>query len=515
LAEENVTETKSGVLALDLGTAIRMLINFIERKLGKWMGGKVVTLDIDSTSIRLLEIKGGVVRRWADTSFEPVEIEGEETPIQPDLGMVVKQLMDSSGIKANKVIASLSGLYSVSRIVSESNLPPASTTEEAIREIAREIIPLSLDKQYLSSQTISSKEGERLFLAVSVAKEVMDNEVRSLKAVGIHPQAVELKTMALTRVVNKEQALILNIEPSSFDIVVVVNGMPEVMRTIAWRQDNLTEEDAVEHLATNLEMTVDFYNSHHLEKPLDPDMPLFITGQLFNSAAPVEKLKVRIEYPFESLAPPLECPPFLPVSQYAVNIGLALRKAISFEDYERDGRLPLYVNLLPEIYQPWRPTAKLLYSGVVILAALALLFPLFQVTSETMSKTASLQSKFDILNNQLTLKQVEIKKREPLQRAIGEYKTIFKMGGNFTEDLVVIMKEAEALSITVDSVIHEGSSIDVTCQAEDYVTFRKYLTALEESGRFATPIPPPEGYPYTTGGPITLEPAAPGPETSE
>jgi len=73
-------------------------------------------------------------------------------------------------------------------------------------------------------------------------------------------------------------------------------------------------------------------------------------------------------------------------------------------------------------------------------------------------------------------------------------------------DIETIMGRAERLGIKVQSIVHAGSSIDVTCQAEDYVTFRKYLTALEESGRFATSIPPPEGYPYTTGGSITLEP---------
>ncbi|MFQ5997416.1 MAG: hypothetical protein ACE5KP_07335, partial [Dehalococcoidales bacterium] len=104
------------------------------------------------------------------------------------------------------------------------------------------------------------------------------------------------------------------------------------------------------------------------------------------------------------------------------------------------------------------------------------------------------------------LKQLAIKNREPLQKAIAEFHTIVDRKGSFTDDARVIMDEAEKLGVTVGTIEHEGKRIQVSCQAEDYLTFRQYLTALEESGRFTTPIPPPEGYPYTKGGRITLEP---------
>jgi len=506
LAEKEKTEPK-GVLALDIGSAVRLLLKAVQRKVDKWMGGKVVTLDISSTTIRLMETRAGVIKRWADSPIEPSEIEWGAVSGEPGLGRMVKQLMASSGIRANKITTSISGLYTVSRILPMSNLPPAPTTEEAILEISRAVMPLSQDKLYFAWQTIGAEEGERQALLVGVPRDALDNELRALKAVGINPQVVELKTMALTRAVNKEQALILNIEPSSFDIIIVVNGVPEIMRTIPWQQDNLTIEDTVEHLAVTLEMTVDFYNSHHLETPLDPATPLFITGQMSTEPALMEKMQDRLDYPVEPLAPPLECPAYLPVSQYAVNIGLALRKAASAKNSGQGRLLPLDINFLPEAYRPWRPTSRQLYSVAVVVIAIALLFPLFDVASETIGKTASLQAEFDLLKVELERKQLEIKKREPLQKAIGEYQTIIDMGGNFTEDLVVIRSEAEKLGVKVGGITHEGGSIKITCQAYNYVTFREYLIALEESGRFTTPIPPPEGYPYTTGGNIVLTPA--------
>jgi len=243
----------------------------------------------------------------------------------------------------------------------------------------------------------------------------VDNEMRALRAVGITPQIVELKAMALTRTVNKEQALILNIEPSSFDVIMVVEGIPEIMRTIAWRQDDLTVEDAVEYLAGILEVTVDFYNSNHLETPLDQATPLFITGPMSLNLDLVEKLKARLVYPVEPLAPPLEYPAYLPISQYAVNIGLALRQTALTSTNGDKRLLPLDINLLPDVYRPWRPQAKQVYSVVIILAGLALMFPLFEATGEAMAETSKLQVRSNVLNNQLELKKATIQNREPLE----------------------------------------------------------------------------------------------------
>ena len=448
--------------------------------------------------------------KWASLSLDPTMVEDGVISDPQALSAAVRQLMDSSDIKAKDVIASVSGLYSVSRIVAVSNPPGGVTTPEAVLEAATNIMPLPTDELYLSWQTIAAgSEGAQQVLVVGVPRDVLDAEMRALRIAGINPRTLELKTIALSRAVNKKQALILNIEPSNFDIIIVVNGIPEVMRTIAWQQDGFTEEDRVEHLAMNLELTVGFYNSHHLDTPLDPATPLLITGQISGDLDLMEKLPARVGYPVESLAPRLECPKHMPVSQYAVNIGLALKGRTPSKNLDEDSYVPPDINLLPETYKPWKPSARQVYFAGAIIAAIALLFPLYQLTSGAMGKTADLQAENTSLNNRLQLIQLEITNREPLKQAIGEYNTIVNMGGGFTEDLRVINSEAEELGIQVKSVAHDGKSITVDCQTEpeSYIVFRDYVTALEESGRFATVTPPSEKFSYITGGTIKLEPA--------
>lgn len=492
---------------LDIGTIATWFPKAIRAVVGKWTAGKVVTLDVDRSVVRLMETRGGVIKKWASIIIPPTEVESAGAS-PPALGTIVRELMASSGIKARKVIASLSGLYSVNRILLVPNPAPGLTLKEAVLDVVRETTPLSEDRVYLSWQTIATSESGRQVLVVAVPREILDEEVQSLRAVRINPRLLELRAMALARAVNREQALILNIEPSSFDIVLVVNNIPEVMHPIAWQPDELPLIDKVENLATNLELTVDFYNSRHPDSPFDSTTPLFITGQMSADLPLVEKLKARLSYPIEPLSPPLQYSADFPVSQYAVNIGLALKR-MSPARYERQGGYSVVdMNILPDIYRPWRPSAKQLYAFALILAAVALLFPFYQKTTEAMDKTAALEATFSLLNKKLEIQKLEIKKREPLEKAISEYHMIVNMGGNFTEDLSTINREAEKLGIQVNSIIHEGSSITVNCQAnkDDYITFRKFLTALEKSGRFSIPIPPPEGYPYTWQGSIKLQP---------
>ncbi len=470
------------------------------------MARKVITIEINSTDIRLMETSGERVVRWASLALEPTMVEAGVVSDPLALSTAVKQLMTSSGITGKDVIASVSGLYSVSRILAVSNLPGELTTQEAVVEAARKVMPLAAEKLYLSWQTIATGEGAQQVIVVGVPREVIDSEMQALRAAGMNPRILDFKAMALARAVNKEQALIFNIEPTSFDIVMVVNGVPEITRTVAWQQDDLTVEDKAEHLAVNLELTVGFYNSHHSDTPLDPATPLLITGHMSRDLTLMERLQARVGYPIEPLAPPLECPAHLPVSQYAVNIGLALKGIVPSQNVEQGSYSPPDINLLPQIYQPWKPSARQIYLSCAILAAIALLFPLYQVTSEAMDRTANLEARYTILNSELERRQAELKDREPLQKAIAEYHTIVDMGGGFTEDLRVINNLAGELGVEVQSISHDGNKITFTCRADDYLTFREYKTALEESGRFSTPVTPPEGYPYVKDGPFKLEP---------
>ncbi|MFC1934208.1 pilus assembly protein PilM [Chloroflexota bacterium] len=465
----------------------------------------MITLELSSTSIKLMKTEGGRVTNWANLPLEPGVLYEEVVSAPQALGTAVKQLMASSGIKGSNITASVSGLYSLSRIIMVPTPLGERITNQAVREVAGEVMPLPEEELYLSWQTIGAGEGGQQVLVVGVPRDVIDSEMRALRIAGINPRILDLKALALARAVNREQALILNIEHTSFDTVLVINGAAGVIRTTAWQPGDLSVEDKAEHLAIALELTVGFHNSHNPRLPLDPATPLFITGQMSEELALIENLQARVGYPVKPLTPPLEYPADLPVSQYAVNIGLALKGTAASKNEGGAYSLP-DINLLPESYQPWKPSAKQIYITCAIVAAIAFLFPLYQATSDAMAETATLTTRYDLINSALEQRKADIRKLDPLKDAITQYNNIIAMGGGFTEHLMVINSTAEELGIVVQSIAHEGGSITVNCQADSYINFRNYLTALRESDRFSSVSRPPERYGYVTGGTITLVP---------
>ena len=72
----------------------------------------MVTLEISSTGISLIEVDRNRVIRWAKQALEPGIIEEEVVVNHQALGEAIKQLFSSSGVKSKGVIVSVSGLYS-------------------------------------------------------------------------------------------------------------------------------------------------------------------------------------------------------------------------------------------------------------------------------------------------------------------------------------------------------------------------------------------------------------------
>lgn len=482
-------------------TRITALLNKLIRPAKTALSRRVVTLDISDDSIRLLEIRGGVIYQWASASLEADE--GEAVSGQSVLGTKTKQLMASTGIKAKKVMVSFSGLYSINRVIPLSSLPEGPLTQQVVQEIVRDVMLLPLGELYFSWQRILAGDGREYIHLFGIPRDVLEKIVQELKSVGIIPRILEPRGIALTRLINRKQALILNVEPTSIDIVLVANDIPEIIRTVSWRQGELNPEAQVELLARNLETTVDFYNSNHTDATLGSDTPLFITGQVSGEQTLLDKLQNRLGYKIEPLAPLLEYPEHMPISQYAGNIGLVSKGSMLAQGAGRRYS-PLAVNIMPQIHPVWRPSATQLYSLAFIVIALALLMPAMQVTQKAMSETANLQTKRDILNEALLQKKKEIEKRVPLQRAVEEYQIITTMNTHLTEDIEVINDQAEKVGISLESVNHNGTELSVKIASDNFTVFRDYIAALEESGNFATPVPPPEGYPYITSGTVKL-----------
>ena len=458
-----------------------------------------VALNISASSIRILSVKGRQVKKWGDAPLAPGLVR-DGLVLQPKaVGESIDALFKSTNIPKERVITSLTGLPFSYRILS---LPRMKTAllEEAIQRGARKEIPLPLEELYLSWQVIGGRHDERDFFVLGVSRNLIDSMVQTLAVAGLEPYLMDLKPLALARAANRGDAIIVDLETDCFDIVLVTNGIPAIMRTISPRGEGASLEDNIQRLTDELSKTVKFYDSSHPENTLSPTTPLLLTGELASDDTAIKLIQAECEYPVEPLVPPLKFSPDLPVALYAANMGLVLKKLPQKTGSNGDvARFhDINLNILSGKYRKARarpvPMRYILLSAALIIA-IGLIFPAYQVKSKGEAETMCLQTELGMIGQELNQARLAVDKAKQAEDAIGgiaadvetlkqEHQDILGKGGDFTSNLKlvtgVLPPEAyfTSVEIGIDHIIVEG-------ETDSPFVVVNYAMALEAKGGFS------------------------------
>jgi type IV pilus assembly protein PilM len=284
-----------------------------------------IALNVEGTSARLLLARANRVLAWGEVPLESGLVKEGVIADPQAVGIALKTLLDSHRALGGQLIASVTGLRSIPRILELPKMKPQMMEAAVAREAKREM-PVPLDDIYLSWQPLAASNGQQRIFALGVPRDTLDPLLRAIAVTGKRAYAVDIKPLALARAVDRREAIIADIEPESADIVVVTGGIPAIMRTVVSRGDGADVEGSIDRCRGELARTIKFYNDTHRQEPLAPSTPLFFTGSLAQeAAAAIESVEGLAPYPVEAVRPPLECPPDLPIASYAVNIGLAAK----------------------------------------------------------------------------------------------------------------------------------------------------------------------------------------------
>jgi len=314
--------------------------------------GTITTLNIEGGSARVLSVRGRKVERWG-TAPLPSESVRDALIIDPaGVGTVINNLFKSAKVPKSTVLVSVTGFRSVFRIITLPKLN-ATLIKEAIQWAARREMHMAVEELYLSWQAVSSDETEQRIFLLGTPRSLIDSVYQSLRAAGIKPRTVDLKPLALSRIVNRAEAIIIDLETESMSIIILSNGIPEVMHTIIVKPEESLLEDRVQKLTEDFSRTVSFYNQAHNEHPLDSTTPVFLTGEIASNPDVVALFQKSLGYPITPQEVVFRYSGDLPVYQYAVNIGLALRKLAPRKGHKGTfGQLPsININVLPMKYR--------------------------------------------------------------------------------------------------------------------------------------------------------------------
>jgi type IV pilus assembly protein PilM len=307
---------------------------------------KITTLYINDTSIRLMVTSGKRISKLADAPLDMNLADTSANVREAEIVTKIKQLFKTHNINAKKVIIGLSGLHCLSRPVSLPQLPKAMLDEAVVRE-AQRVLPVPTEQLYISWQITSAIEGKTQAFMLAIPRHIADTIHGILHQVGLKPYLMDVKPLALARLVKEATAIVVDVQAREFDIVIMADGVPQPVRTVPLPEDVLSLRDKVSIVKDELRRTVEFYNSNSPEKPLQPDVTMYVSGELADEPELYQSLAKELGYQVLPLSSPLKCPKQLDPIHYLVNIGLALK-----ELPKEAGALLANLNALPVPYQP-------------------------------------------------------------------------------------------------------------------------------------------------------------------
>ena len=453
------------------------------------MAKKVTTLFIRDTSINLLVMKGQQVDRWASSTLEPGLVNQGLIVDEAQVADRIEQVFKEAGAQKSKVITALSGHDSLYRIITLPDLPDA-VLPEAIRREARRTIPTPLEDVYFSYQRLDSPKGEsRIFLA-TFPREMVDALVRTLRLASIKPYVMDLAPLALCRIPDEPRAIIVNARLDYLDVAVIADRLPQVIRRLSLPGEAESLEERLPLITEEFTRTVAFYNSGHMETPLDTNVPVFVCGDLVEAPETWESLVGKEGYSVSVLPPPVEAPEGFNPNEFMVNIGLALKELLP----EKEGANFSVVNLnaLPEAYLPpsfsivrvLLPVVTVIGIGLIVLITILVLTN--RANIETLNSEVTIaETSVTQQRSQINTLKAQISPAEATAEELNSRITdMERQRVTIHEDLDEIVTLAGG-KVSLNSVNHKVGQVTLSGVTSNENNIFSYARDLEYSGRFS------------------------------
>ena len=265
----------------------------------------------------------------------PPEIMNQGQILAPDkVGKLISTIIKELKGSRRNVITSVTGQRSVHRIMRIPDIQD-KLLDETIRRKSKQEFAIPLDETDIHWQILSRSSSGMILYVLAVPKVIIDSQVATLRAAKIKPRIMDIKPLTLQRLVNQETCVIVNLESFSLGVLVVVNQIPILVRTVPLDTGNLSEEAKLDLLSQELARTVKYYNESNKTNRLPEETAVYLTGELFDNAQIAnrlddsqdlgERLNSRTSYNVQYPKWPYTVPKKLSIPKYAVNFGLALK----------------------------------------------------------------------------------------------------------------------------------------------------------------------------------------------
>ena len=456
------------------------------------MPRNITSLYIDDTNIKLMVTRGKRVSKLGDVPLDSSLMNNDTEDKQTELVTKIQHLIKTNKISTKRVIIGISGLQCISRPVVLPQLPKTMLEEAFLRE-ARRVFPVPPEQLHISWQIISESEGNMKAFMVAIPRHIADPLLGALAQVGLKPYLMDVKPLALTRLVKEPTAIIIDVQTTEFDLVIMSDGIPQPIRTISLPQETTSLVDKMLIVKDELRRTVQFFNSNNHENPITADTTVYVAGELADEPDVYDALSQETGYRVLPLISPLKCLKQLDTSHYLANVGLSLK-----ELPKESGSVLPNINTLPVSYLPQQVNLNRIMAvpvGVIAIGLVVLLAMTIQNASATITMS---QSQLDATELQIEKKQVQKKEllsnietakaeisaiENERDRYIVAYDSIGEAGDQIDNDLLATVDNLVD-DLVIKSISHSGAGIYLQGKAGSEQEVFEYVRNLQDTERF-------------------------------
>jgi Tfp pilus assembly protein PilN len=456
-----------------------------------------VALSISNHDVKLISARENVLEKWVSAPLPPDSVKDGQI-LQPGIvAGVINSLFKMLQLPRTRVIASISGMSFTYRLLKLPVIKPA-LMREAIERATQKEINVPLDELYIDWQTLKTNGSGIEVFVVGVPRSQIDSLLKTTEMTGLELSAVDLKSLALARASGLKDGLIVDFEADCFNIIILSGGIPVTLHITNPKSAKASLEDNVSHLVDELDRTISFYNITHKDFPIMPETPVLLTGELSASPAAEQMLARICTHPIRMLTTQFRTPSDFPVSSFAGNIGLILKKASAGMNSGRTEAVYSQVNVNPlrgrkRVISPHLPWRKLMLPVFMFLALLLVAgTTLFRNSSA--AETAALQKEMDGITRNIFLHELALKQAEETQIAIDhleeetsalQQELQLISGKGQLSDLLTMVLKCLPEGAVCSSLVSDQETITLDAVARQRSDVFDCARQLEEAGLFS------------------------------
>jgi type IV pilus assembly protein PilM len=460
------------------------------------MASQHVSVYFDDSTISVLVSRGREPQKWSTVPLEAGLVREGVVQDQAALAAKLKDIWRSLGIVRRRVTFGISGINCLYQLLLLPDLPENLRGEAISREAAHSL-GIPLEGVYLSWQVLSVEHGQmKVFLAV-IPRDKVDSLVGAMRLAGLRPTVMDIRPLCLARVSPEPRAIIVDTCQDAFDIVVLGDGIPEVVRSLYVAPDTPAGE-RIALLRSELERAVSFFNAAHMDKPIDLSVPILVSGDLAADEGAQASLAGPRERPVRDMGSPLvEKEGFAPL-QYMTCIGLALKEILVGET----GAVAYSVvnfNALPDVYQVRRrPLAEVLWVPTLLVGVVLIgmgVWGIIYLKGQN-SDLADGLAETNLRTQNQGLRAADITALtglvDQVEKPQGDYESLLNSLDEgravVVEHLALVVDAASSNGVTLGSVnlgeANKVKTVSVDGSAASEAEVFKFAWALENSERF-------------------------------